>query len=158
MKGNDPMRGQASLTACVMVLGSMLPGCQNAQPERQGPTQSPLTMTDPCSMRLHDLSGALLLYHSQTGRLPQSLEELRRLPGAVSEMESFNCPVTNEPYLYSAEGISVLGRVSKLLVVDPVAAHDGTRWAVEVHDSKPGSPLVTETVQIPEKFFRSNRQ
>jgi hypothetical protein len=111
------------------------------------------TMTDPCAMRLHDLAGALLLYHASHGSLPATLEELRNVPGAIAPLESFACPVSKAPYRYEPAGLSLRGRVARVILFDATAAHDGKRWAVEVPDSAPDEPLVTKVVSLPESAF-----
>lgn len=132
--------------------GIVLAGCQASKP-KQASGDTPLTMTDPCATRLHDLSGALLLYHATYHQLPPTLEDLRRIPDAVSPLESFNCPVSRRPYLYSQGGVAVAGQTGKVIVYDATPAHDGKRWAIEVLDSSPDSPLVTKVVSLPDSDF-----
>ena len=141
------------LIAVVIVSGLFLAGCQGSSP-KQAKEDSPRTMTDPCAMRLHDLSGALLLYHATYQHLPPTLDGLRSIPDAVSPLESFSCPSSKQAYLYSPEGVAVAGQAGRVVVNDASPAHNGKRWAIEVLDSSPESPLVTKVVSLPESDFR----
>ena len=146
------------LGAIACLAGLLLYGCTTgdggAAPADAQPAD--LTLSDPCAMRLHDLSGALLLYHASTGELPPTLEALRRVPNAIGPLETFECPVSSASYVYAPQGVSLLGRVPKVVLFDASPVHDGKRWAVEVLDSTPGSPLVTKVVAIPEETFRKS--
>ena len=133
-----------------------LAGCQASKPKQASGDALP-TMTDPCAMRLHDLSGALLLYHATYHQLPPTLNDLRSIPDAVSPLETFNCPVSNQPYLYSQTGVAVAGQTGRVIVYDATPAHDGKRWAIEVLDSSPESPLVTKVDFPPRVSFSKSR-
>ncbi len=141
----------------MILLAMSIGGCKHTT--RDGKTSSKkrasLTMTDPCAMRLHDLSGALLLYHANHGELPETLEELRLMPGALAPLESFDCPASHQAYQYDANGEIKGERV--LLLYDPAPAHEGKRLVVEMIDWKPGKPLVTKVDQLPEKLFSQKR-
>src|SRR5439155_17816913 len=55
----------------------------SSRPPITSPTATPLDPNhDPCAMRLHEASGALLLYYAQHRDLPPSLEVLEKVPGA----------------------------------------------------------------------------
>ncbi len=145
-------RFQARFVSLFLLL-AMVTGCKTSAREsgKSSEKSTSLTMTDPCTMRLHDLSGALLLYQANYGRLPETLEALREMPGALAPLESFDCPESHQAYQYDSNGEKKGERV--LLLYDPVPAHDGKRWVVEMVDWKPGRPLVTKIIQIPEKVF-----
>lgn len=108
-------------------------------------------MTDPCAMRLHDLAGALLLYHATYGMLPPSLAELREVPSLLGPLETFKCPASAMDYQYDPNGERKRDRV--LLLYDPAPAHEGKRRAVELIESKPNQPLVTKVIALPEEYF-----
>src|SRR5688500_14109954 len=54
-------------------------------------TSGRITNTDPCATRLHDISGALLLYYARNNDLPPALADLQGTPG-VDGPASFECP------------------------------------------------------------------
>jgi len=113
----------------------------------------PITNTDPCAMRMHDISGALLLYYQKHRRLPQSLAQLKELefPG----LEEFTCPASKQPYVYLAAGISSPEAGSRIVLWDPTPAHDHHRWAVSiVMPETEQSPLVTKVIALPASGFR----
>src|SRR5437773_10560864 len=89
--------GAAWLLAVVCV------GCA-ARPNaraRAAPAKTPaISNTDPCAMRLHDISGALLLYFSAHHDLPAKLDELKS-----PALNAFVCPVSHQPYVYDARGM-----------------------------------------------------
>ncbi len=146
-----------SWTNLILLLALSLGGCgtSSRDAEKVSRREPALTMTDPCAMRLHDLSGALLLYHANHGVLPETLEELRSMPGALAPLESFDCPVSHQAYQYDPNG-EKKGE-NTLLLYDPAPAHDGKRWVVHLLDWKPGSPLVTKVDQLSEKLFSGPR-
>lgn len=116
---------------------------------------SPLN-TDPCAGALHDLSGALLLYYFHYQRLPDSLDELRRLPG-VDQPLVLACPKSGVSYIYDPTGIYWPERAMRVIVYDPDNAHGSFRWAITVQEPQPGQPLVTRVVALPESFFLVRR-
>ena len=110
----------------------------------------PLSMTDPCPTRLHDLCGPLLLYYATHKQLPRTLDELRTVPGFEHVVQT-SCPVSGKPYLYSPDGVREIAN-AVVIVADPVASHSGKRWTICVPDTT-SDALVTKIVAIPEPQF-----
>lgn len=125
-----------------------------AAPPVPPPPTAPITATDPCASRLHDIAGGLLLYYARNNRLPERLSDLSEIPG-MRQVDDLVCPVSGKPYLYSPGGIIIPGPGpgARLVVYDPTPAHDGMRWAIRVEEPTDGSPLVARVIALPESFF-----
>src|SRR4051794_5700276 len=110
-----------------------------AEPEgRPGPKAgSPPSMSidralksDPCSVRMHEISGAMLTYLAMNGRMPAKLEELRAVTGLGEGPLEFSCPVTGEPYVYVPGGLRG-GEDGRVIVLhDRSPDSTGMRWVV----------------------------
>jgi hypothetical protein len=107
--------------------------------------------TDPCAMRLHEASGALLLYFSTHRDLPPTLEALAKSPGA-SDVGELVCPVSHLPYIYTPQGLPAPDGESRIILADAQPSHGGMRWAVVVKPPAQG-PLIMEVIPIPEAQF-----
>lgn len=121
-----------------------------------GSPTAPITATDPCATRLHDLSGPLLHYYALNRRLPERLEELEALAGP-DPAAAFDCPVSGQPYVYVPGGFP-WGDKGFVILHDAEPSHAGFRWAVVVEDPQPGQPLVTRVVAVPEPLFLSRER
>ena len=70
--------------ASPILLIFLLIGCTSDEQSRAQKPARPggnsLSNTDPCAMRMHDISGALLFYYAMHHELPKSIDELRHLP------------------------------------------------------------------------------
>jgi hypothetical protein len=115
----------------------------------------PIGPTDACAMRLHDLSGALLLYYIAHEDLPAALTDLPPPPGQAEL--ALTCPVSNRPYVYVPRGIFMPQRNTRVVLHDLLPSHAGMRWAVTIEEPQPGAPLVTEVILLPESFFLLTR-
>lgn len=100
---------------------------------------------DPCAIRLHDLSGPLLLYYSSHLRFPDSLDDLKAMPG-FSDIGPFVCPVSNQPYDYTPDGVPSPDDGWFIILADSTPAHDGLRWAVSIRKPELGGSLVTKVI------------
>lgn len=103
---------------------------------------------------MHDLCGPLLLYYGIYHKLPQSLDELKKLPSF--ENLEFVCPESKLPYIYTPTGVSVAtgqnsSAASRTVIVlaDPTPAHWGIRWGISVDEREPGKGIVAKVVVIP---------
>src|SRR6478735_5745074 len=56
--------------------------------------------TDPCATRLHEATGALLLYYATHQDIPPTLEDLKKSPG-MEGAGDMTCPVSHKPYVYN---------------------------------------------------------
>lgn len=140
----------------VCVLGALLlAGCssnQSPRPARAAPG-APISNTDPCAMRLHDLAGGLLMYQLEHHRLPERLDELKGLAVVPNDVE-FVCPVSHQPYLYTPQGLSLARYPGVMVLCDPAPSHAGMRWAVFLlPPAQPGEPMVTKVIAVQEKLF-----
>lgn len=121
----------------------------------QSPTGSPtapMSATDPCATRLHDLCGPLLHYYALNRRLPQRLEELQGVAGPDPAV-SFECPVSGQPYVYVPGGFPWGDQPGFVVLHDAEPSHSGFRWAVVVEEPKGAQPLITRVVAVPEPLF-----
>ena len=115
--------------------------------------ESPASNTDPCALRLHDLTGALLLYYFTYQRLPPSLDEANAAPGADAPVP-LTCPASGLPYVYTVDGIQLPERHERVIVYDPMPAHyGGMRWAISLQDARDGAPMIAKVIALPESFF-----
>src|SRR5689334_3569249 len=90
----------------------------------------PISNTDPCAERLHDICEPLLRYYLDNQELPPNLETLKQMKG-FSTLE-LTCPVTKRPYVYSPVGIQNAVNKQRILIYDPAPVHAGMRWAVVI--------------------------
>ncbi len=115
---------------------------------------APITNTDACATRMHDISGALLLFYQKFQRLPERLDDLRQI-SEFSKLPEFSCPVSKRPYLYAASGISSPEPNARIVLYDPTPAHGYHRWAVSIIEPEsPRAPLVTKVIALPASGFR----
>jgi hypothetical protein len=117
----------------------------------QGQPASPdeLVSGDRCPARLHDIEGALLEYYVDHRALPENLNELHTYAPNLP----LTCPDSNLPYAYAPGGLRKPGATKHIIVYDPNRNPDGTRWCILATDAKPGKPVETEVVQLPEPLF-----
>jgi hypothetical protein len=107
--------------------------------------------TDPCARRLHEASGALLLYYAEHGKLPPTLNDLASVPGATDAGELV-CPVSHDAYLYFPDGEPSPDGDARIVIADAKPVHAGMRWAVVVLPPTNG-PLIAKVIAIPESAF-----
>ena len=115
--------------------------------------QAPISNTDPCAMRLHDLCAPLLMYYRLHQALPQRLEELKDVPSFGADVE-LTCPVSKQPYVYNAFGLANADRTERVVIYDATPAHSGFRWAISIIEPQDATaPLVTKVIAMPETQF-----
>jgi len=140
------MNRSASLLglACCAALATLALGCQTAAPAARKTGAE----IDPCAERLHEISGALLLYCSVNGKLPDTLADLKGADSAP--LPPLVCPVSGKPYIYNRDGISVQGRLGRLVVYDSTPSHSGKRWGILADLGAGYKPLSSKVVLIPD--------
>lgn len=114
---------------------------------------APISNTDPCATRLHELCGPLLLFFQSRQRLPDRIEELREIRGF--ENLEITCPVSNRPYVCRPIGIATGDGQPRIVIFDPAPSHSGFRWAVtiiEPTEDRPRAPI-TKVIALPESAF-----
>lgn len=132
---------------------SLNPVPSAGKPAVQGDTaRAAIANTDPCALRLHDISGLLLLYYMEHWQLPETLDQLSQLPG-FDQVGQLNCPASGKPYAYSADGILLPEKQQRVVVYDSVPSHSGMRLCITIEEPQPDQPLVTRVVVLPESFF-----
>ncbi|MEP0842766.1 MAG: hypothetical protein HRF43_08645 [Phycisphaerae bacterium] len=149
-----------AFAAIVLLIGGITGGC--VEPQSQPPSSrppaprstegAPITNTDPCATRLHDICGPLLLYYARRHQLPARLEELSGVPG-FEEIKDFTCPVSGRPYVYDPAGTISSAPPSRVILYDPAPSHSGLRWAVSIIEPEGDGPLVTKVIALQESYF-----
>jgi hypothetical protein len=157
--------------AAVFLTAAIL-GCQPAGPPSTAGGQQPLPEfhpdshgdsldqalgSDPCSARMQDIEGAFLSFLSNNGnQLPDTLEQLKQVPGLGPGL-NLNCPVTGQPYLYSAQGLYLppeSREVRKIILWEPTPSHNGSRVCLLIPRLDPGHGVAMEVKLIPEAEFK----
>ena len=146
------MRQAAGPMFLAAALVAALAGCAGGpRDDAAMPPASPAN-TDPCAMRLHDLSGGLLLHLFKHGQLPDALDELSS-QDAGPPMPPASCPASGEAYTYAPNGILLPERGQRVVLHDATASHDGFRWAILLTDATGDEAVVMRVVALPESFF-----
>ena len=108
-----------------------------------------LSNTDPCAMRLHDISGAILFYYAIHHQLPPTLDDLRAL--SDYDQPEYICPESKLPYIYNPTGLPTANQPgAKIVMYDASPAHAGMRWAISITES--GVPT-TKVIAVREEYF-----
>jgi hypothetical protein len=110
--------------------------------------------SDPCSVRMHEISGAMLTYVAMNRRMPEKLEELRAVTGVGEGPLEFSCPVTGEPYVYVPGGLRAEeGRV--VVLHDRAADAAGLRWVIQMQAGRGRQTTpATWVTRVTESAFR----
>jgi hypothetical protein len=166
---DDPCRTRRQLLRRAALLGAaaLLAGCQPQARTSDGSTAGstdspkvgggdshpvvPISNTDPCAERLHDICEPLLRYYLENQELPPNLETLRQMKGFASL--ELTCPVTKRPYLYNPVGVQNAVNKQRILIYDPAPVHAGMRWAVVIVSPEGDRALVTKVVALAESNF-----
>ncbi len=153
----------ASMLLCLLALCAPM-GCKSAaQKPKPHPTLPPgqtsevstdsPDKTGGCDSRLHDISGLFLLYDAMNHHLPDSLDDLSKMPGA-DDVGDFTCPVSHQKYLYVPKGIPSPSGAGRIILFDATPAHGGMRLAIEITQTKGSGALVTKVIALPDAFFQ----
>ena len=165
-----PPRGPTSPPGVLLFLGlvglTLVGGCGDksvatsssngpvlARPsERSGTKQIPVSNTDPCAMRLHDLCAPLLLYYGENHSLPPRLDDLRQVPGFADQVV-LTCPTTNRPYVYNPVGVVNPNQAERVIIYDAEPHSGGIRWAIAIIEPKGNEALTTKVIGLQESQF-----
>jgi hypothetical protein len=156
--GLNPSAARGALALALVAALLALSGCQStARGSRSAAGTQPVAdasvpVSDPCADRLHEVSGALLMYVLGHGQLPPTLSALEA-DGEVSS-ELLNCPLSRRPYAYNLEGLHLPGRKDRLIMYDAAPVHDGHRWGIVMSDPKDAGPRTAEVIAVPENVLR----
>jgi hypothetical protein len=129
---------------------------RDARSQQSPEPNAPITNTDPCATRLHDLSGRLLLYYTKHRNLPEKLDQLNEFEAFKDDPIPLICPVSQKLYVYRPDGFYLQDQKSMVLVYDPAPSHDRHRWVITVKDPQPFEPLITQVRPLPESLFILN--
>lgn len=121
-------------------------------PERSGGKQIPVSNTDPCATRLHDLCAPLLLYYRDNHSLPPRLEDLRQVTGFAEDVV-LTCPTTNRPYVYNPIGVVNPNQAERVIIYDAEPHSGGIRWAISIIEPQGDGPLITKVIGLQESQF-----
>jgi hypothetical protein len=110
--------------------------------------------SDPCSVRLHEISGAMLTCLAIQGRLPRTLDELQSMQGPGEAALNFTCPTTGEPYVYVPQGLRSPGDPRQIVVHDRSPDPTGLRWVILMQPAKARQAPATWVMRLPESEFR----
>lgn len=137
-------------------------------PRAAGPVAPLSPDADACARRMHDLCGALLIYHLRHGRLPDTLAALPPPPGTAPADHAaalhLTCPESGQPYVYLPQGMHLPERQQWIIVHDPLPSHPGYRWAIRLDAASSArgraesGALVLKVVAVPESAFLLRRQ
>jgi hypothetical protein len=116
---------------------------------------APITNTDACATRLHDLCEPLLFYYLKNHKLPGRLDELKGEPGFDGPVD-LTCPVSHLPYVYNPVGILTAVSRSRIIAYDAAPSHSGMRWAISIIEPEDNGPLIARVVALPESHFQLN--
>jgi hypothetical protein len=114
---------------------------------------APITNTDACATRLHDLCEPLLFYYLKNHNLPPRLEDLQGLPGFEGQVD-LRCPVSHLPYVYNPAGILTAESRARIIAYDAAPSHSGMRWAISIIEPEDNGPLIARVVALPESHFQ----
>jgi hypothetical protein len=134
---------------------------QSTDPDGTPRPPSPPTLSidralksDPCSVRLHEISGAMLQYLAIQGRLPRTFDELQPMQGPGEGVLNFTCPTTGEPYVYVPQGLRSPADPRQIVVHDRAPDATGLRWVILMQPAKARQAPATWVMRLPESEFR----
>jgi hypothetical protein len=133
------------------------PSADASEPRGSAQPSAHLTINDPCPKRLHELCGPLLLYYATNYHLPESIDELQRVPGFES-VGPYVCPVSGKPYIYNPKGIRSPRITSFAVLYDAEPTHAGYRWAIVVEEPSGNAALQAKVVAWAESRFPKAQQ
>jgi hypothetical protein len=135
----------------IILAAVLMCGCRSIH--SPGPSSSAAKpVVDPCSARLHDIGGAILLYYALNRRMPARLEDVADLADLDAPL-NFTCPLSGRPYLYNPKGLAIPGTDKRIIVYDSTPAHDGQRRCLLMPPITPGKAVSTDVQSFPEKVF-----
>jgi hypothetical protein len=109
--------------------------------------------SDPCSVRLHEISGAMLQHVAIHGRLPRTLDELQSMQGPGEPALNFTCPTTGEPYVYVPQGLRSPADPRQIVVHDRYPDATGLRWVILMQPARARQAPATWVMHLPESEF-----
>lgn len=132
----------------------------------RGPTSAPAPIVPvTCQGSLDEICTALLLHHRVYNHMPEKLEDLKRFAEFGSSIGDLRCPISKQPYTYFPQGIRVADEELKregqepiriatyVVVVDPVPAHGGLRYAIFIQRPEGATDIQARIGILPEGAF-----
>jgi hypothetical protein len=154
--------------AALLFTGALVAGCQPATPAPTATMAQPLPefrpaqgsvyqSGDPCAERMQDIEEALAVYLlNNQNKLPDTLDQLKHVPGLGPGL-NLTCPVTGQPYIYSAQGLFLPPESRddrRVILWEPTASHHGARACLLMPRIEPGHGVAMEVKPIPEAEFK----
>ncbi len=153
--------------ALLLTLVVLLAGCESTTKTaphnpyanadlNQNLTPDQLADSDPCSMRLHDIAGLLLIYYAKHSELPQDLDQLQTVADATDSLD-FTCPDTHQPYAYVSGGIRSPSINRQIILYDAVPHPNGVRWCIFLSPATlhHGASPVMDVLPVAETTFQT---
>jgi hypothetical protein len=110
--------------------------------------------SDPCAARLHDVSGAMLMYYALHNRLPARLEDLA--PFAEPDRPlNFKCPTSGQAYAYVPGGLRSQGDERQIVLHDAAEHAGATRWTIMMQRPRGRQPAAMWVVPLPAATFQT---
>ena len=110
--------------------------------------------SDPCSLRLQQISGAILEYIAIHARLPEKLSQLNALPD-LDEPLTFTCPGSAHPFVYVPSGLVSPTDPRQIVVYDPDTDRAGLRWVICLRRPRPREAAATFVERMPQAVFQT---
>jgi hypothetical protein len=110
--------------------------------------------SDPCSLRLQDISGALLEYFAIHNRLPAALAVLNGLPDLDHPL-TFACPGSNKPFVYVPTGLISPTDPQQIVLYDPAVDRSGLRWVIRLRRPRGGETAAAFVEHMPQSVFQT---
>lgn len=119
-------------------------------------------LADPCTNRMQDLAGALLMYYAMNRTLPKTLDDLSSLEDVTGKLK-LTCPASNQPYVYDLQGLHTVGGKKYIIAYDPTPAHGGeaakklggARNVIVTPEEAKGNTRSFEVMLMPEGTFKT---
>lgn len=133
--------------ALILVLSGIVAGCMTP-PKPAAPVRTVVEPEDPCPKRLHELCGRLLEYYVlHDGWLPGKIEDLN--DPKFGPTIPLVCPTTGKPYFYYPDGLQLINRAGRLIVVEVQPCGPPTRWGILLV-MRPGRKPLPSVIRVKE--------
>ena len=160
--------GRMAMTVLIGTV-ALIDGCATAQSPISEPT-APDTSADALPLetqasadRLHEIAGCLLLYYSQYGQLPDTLDVLR--DDATLACPPLVSPTSGKAYVYHRPPLPMGPRPGALLIHEPVPYASASQvfgepvhWALLVDAEQGGASLGTQVIFVAAREIRTAQQ
>lgn len=140
--------------AFIAALAAALSLCGGCTTTRISPDSAPQAAIDPCSARLQDIGGTILMYYALNKHLPLTLTDAASL-GDIDTPADLSCPVSKLPYIYNPQGLAIPGTNRRIIVYDATPVHDGARRCLIMTPPVRGRAVTCDVQSFPENVFQT---